>query len=162
LKGVKLIFCSYLSDGLETGPSRHSAIAWVRVALCLGIATGAWILSREGEARPPTSHNELCIILTSPPWVRADIVSYVILHTEAESLAATTWRPRTVQLPTARGDSSFLPASRVVYGQRVQIRRAVGFADAALGKLGLRDSVALVRGEWIACAAGSLPLRRLS
>jgi hypothetical protein len=86
-----------------------------------------------------------CVILTPPHWARADTLSYVVLRATADTIPATMWRPPVMRLglPPDAPDPPPAP-ERIVYGQQVEILRAVGPAADALRALGRGNTAALV------------------
>ena len=105
------------------------------ISLALTATVSAW--------RRDPSH--ACSLAALAQWARSDTLSYVVLRARADTLPATVWRPPVMRLGRSADAPDPPPApERVVYGQQVEILRAVGPAADSLLALGRRDSVALI------------------
>jgi hypothetical protein len=86
-----------------------------------------------------------CSLAALAQWARSDTLNYVVLRARADTLSATMWRPPVVRLGLPADSPDPPPApERIVYGQHVEILRAVGPAADSLRALGHTDSVALI------------------
>jgi hypothetical protein len=118
----------------------RTLVGWALSASSINLALGGGVSLFARDSAPLA-----CSIAVPPPWTRSDTLSYLVLRARPDSIPATMWRPPVARLGLPRDAPDPPPApERIVYGQHVEILRAVGPAADALRALGRADSVALV------------------